>query len=219
MFFLTELLGLSPQQEIQFFIDLVLGAQPISKPTCQMGHTKPAELEKPIATQKSKNFIRPSYSTWGTPMLFVKKKDETLQFFVDCQELNKVTIKSKYHLPRIDDWFYQLQRTYVFLKIDLKLDYHQLRVTTENILKITFYYKYGQFEFRVMPLGSTNALVAFIYLMNWVFWLILDQYIIIFLDDILVYSKNPQKRVVHLAKVLETLRQYWLYTKLRKYSF
>lgn len=117
-----------------------------------------------------------------------------------------MTIESKYPIPRIDNLFDQLQGTLVFFKIDLRLGYHQLRVKHEDIPKMSFHFRYSQFEFWVMPFGLINSPTIFMNLMNRVFRLVLDQYIIIFINDILVYSKTPDEHVVHLTKVLETLQ-------------
>ena len=127
------------------------------------------ELKTQFQELLDKNFIRPSTSPWGAPVLFVKKKDGSLRLCIDYRELNKVTIKNKYPLPRIDDLFDQLQGAQVFSKIDLRSGYHQLKVRTEDIEKTVFRTRYGHYEFLVMPFGMTNAPAAFMDLMNRVF--------------------------------------------------
>ena len=135
-----------------------------------------------------KGFIRPSTSPWGAPVLFAKKKDKTLRLCIDYQQLNRVTIKNQYPLPRIDDLFGQLRGARVYSKIDLHTGYHQLRVREVDIPKTAFRTLYGHFEFIVMPFGLTNALTTFMDLMHKVFQCYLDQFVVVFVDDILIYS-------------------------------
>ncbi|KAL5540473.1 hypothetical protein UlMin_043941 [Ulmus minor] len=173
----------------------------------------PAEL-KELQTQLQelldKGFIRPSYSPWGAPVLFVKKKDGTLQMCIDYRELNKLTIKNKYPLPRIDDLFDQLKGAANFSKIDLRSGYHQLRIKDNDVPKTTFRTCYGHYEFLVMSFGLTNAPAAFMDLMNRVFAQYLDKFIIVFIDDILVYSKTPEEHEEHLRKELNMRQRRWL---------
>ena len=135
-----------------------------------------------------KGFIRPSTSHWGTPILFSKTKDKTLRLCIDYRQLNRVTIKNRYPLPRIDDLFDQLRGARVYSKIDLRTGYHQLRVREEDIPNIMFRTWYVHFEFTVMPFGLTNAPAAFVDLMYRVFQPYLDQFVVVFVDDILIYS-------------------------------
>ena len=148
------------------------------------------ELKEQLQDLLDKGFIRPSASPWGAPVLFVKKKDGSMRLCIDYRELNKVTIRNKYPLPRIDDSFNQLQGAQVFSKIDLRLGYHQLRVKEDDIPKTAFRTTYGHYEFLVMPFGLTNAPTIFMDLMNRVFHEYLDRFVIVFIDDILVYSKS-----------------------------
>ena len=163
------------------------------------------ELKIQLQDLVDKGFIRPSVSLWGAPVLFVKKKDGTLRLCVDYRQLNRVTIKNKYPLLRIDDLFDQLQGARVFSKIDLRSGYHQLRIGEIDIPKTAFRTRYGHYEFLVMPFGLTNAPAAFMDLMNKVFHPYLDQFVIVFIDDILVYSKSAEEHVLHLQIVLQTL--------------
>jgi len=176
-----------------------------------------AELKVHIQELLDKGFIRPSNSPWG--VLFVKKKDGTFCLCIDYRQLNKVTMKNRYPLPRIDDLFDQLKGARVFSKIDLRSRYHQLRIKEQDIQKTTFRTRYGHYEFLVMPFGLTNASTMFIDLMNRVFRPYLDQYMIVFIDYILVYSNSHLEHEQHLKVVLQTLRENQLYAKLDKCEF
>ena len=138
---------------------------------------------------------------------------------IDYQQFNKLTIKNKYPLPRIYDLFDQLQGASMFFKIDLRSDYHQLKIKESDVPKTTFRTRYGHYEFLMMPFRLMNALAAFMDLMNRVFHLYLDQFVIVFINDILVYLKNAEKHVFHLRIVLQTLRDHQLYAKFSKYEF
>ena len=150
-------------------------------------------------------FIRPSTSPWGALVLFSKKKDKTLRLCIDYRQLNRVTIKNWYPLSRIDDLFDQLRGARVYSKIDLRNDYHQLRVREPDIPKTMFRMWYGHFEFPLMPFGLTNKPVAFMDLMHRVFQPYLDQFVIVFVDDILIYSKSKEEHEDHLRVVLQDL--------------
>ena len=167
----------------------------------------------------NKGFVRPSTSPWGAPVLFVKKKDGSMRLCIDYRELNKVTIRNQYPLPRIGDLFDQLQGAKVFSNIDLRSGYHQLKVHDEDVSKTAFRTRYGYFEFLVMPFGLTNAPTSFMDLMNMIFRPYLDQFVIVFVYDILIYSGSGEQHVEHLRIVLQTLRQHRLYAKLSKCQF
>ena len=154
-----------------------------------------------------KGFIRPSYSPWGAPVLFVKKKDGSMQMCIDYKELNKVTIKNRYPLPRIDDLFDQLQGARYFSKIDLRFGYHQLKIKEKDIPKTAFQTRYGHYEFLVMPFGVTNTPAAFMDLMNRVFKQYINKFVIVFIDDILIYSWNKEEHKEHLKIVLQVLKE------------
>ena len=185
--FPEELPGLPPQREIEVAIDVVPGATPASITQYRMAPVELKELKLQLQELLEKRFIRPSVSPWGAPVLFVKKKDGTLRLCIDYRQLNKLTIKKKYPLPRIDDLFDQLKGASIFSKIDLRSGYHQLRIKDVDVHKTTFRTRYGHYEFLVMPFGLTNALAAFMDLMNRVFRLYVDQFVVVFIDDILVY--------------------------------
>nr|GEU30860.1 putative reverse transcriptase domain-containing protein [Tanacetum cinerariifolium] len=161
-------------------------------------------------------FIRLSVSSWGAPNLFVKKKDGSMRLYIDYRELNRVTIRNRYPLPRIDDLFDQLQGVKFFFKIDLRSGYHQLRVKEQDIPKTTFRTRYGHYEFLMMSFGLTNASAVFMDLMNRIFHEYLDKFIIVFIDDSLVYFKTKEKHKEHLRIVLGNLHQKKLYAKFSK---
>ncbi|GKC50661.1 putative reverse transcriptase domain-containing protein [Tanacetum coccineum] len=177
------------------------------------------ELAEQLQELSNKGFIRPSSSPWGAPVLFVKKKDGSFRMCIDYRELNKLTVKNRYPLPRIDDLFEQLQGSSVYSKIDLRSGYHQLRVRKEDILMTTFRTHYGHYEFQVMPFGLTNAPAVFMDLMNSVCKPYLDKFMIVFIDDILIYSKNKEEHEEHLKLILELLKKEELYAKFSKCEF
>ena len=167
--FPEELPGLLPDREVDFSIDLLPGTRPISKAPYRMAPAEMKELKEQLEELLELGFVRPSVSPWGAPVLFVKKKDESMRLCIDYRELNRVTIKNRYPLPRIDDLFDQFQGASVFFKIDLRSGYHQLKVKLENVSKTAFRIRYGHYEFLVMPFGLTNDPAAFMDLMNRIF--------------------------------------------------
>jgi hypothetical protein len=162
---------------------------------------------------QDKGFIHPSSSPWGAPMIFVDKKYGTQRMCVDYRSLNEVTIKNKYLLLRIDDLFDQLRDACVFSKIDLRFGYHQLKIRASDIPKTAFTIWYGLYEYTVMSFSLTNAPAYFMYLMNKVFMEYLDKFVVVFIDDILVFSKTKEKHAEHLRLVLQKLREHKLYAK------
>jgi hypothetical protein len=166
-----------------------------------------------------KGYIRPSISPWGCSALFVEKKDKELSLCVDYRPLNAITIKNKYPLPRIDILFDQLARAQVFSKIDLCSGYHQIKICTEDVPKTAFTTRYGLFEYLVMSFGLTNASAHFMYLMNSVFMPKLDKFVVVFIDDILIYSRSIEEHEEHLRIVLQRLRDHQLYAKFSKCEF
>ena len=217
--FPKDLPGLPPHREVDFAIELEPDTTPISRAPYRMTPAELKELKVQLQELLDKGFIRPSVSPWGAPVLFVKKKDGSMRLCIDYRELNKVTVKNRYPLPRIDDLFDQLQGATVFSKIDLRSGYHQLRIRDRDIPKTAFRSRYGHYEFIVMSFGLTNAPAVFMDLMNRVFKDFLDTFVIVFIDDILVYSKTEAEHEEHLHKVLETLRVNKLYAKFSKCEF
>ena len=217
--FPEEFSGLPPHREIEFVINVAPGATPASITLYRLAPVKLKELKLRLQDLLEKGFIHPSESPWGSSVLFIKKKDGTLQLCVDYSQLNKMTVKNKYPLPRIDDLFNQLKGANVFSKIDLRSGYHQLRIKDVDVHKRVFRTRYGHYECLVIPFGLTNALAAFMDLMNRVFRPYVDQFVVVFIEDILVYSKDREDHDTHLRVVLETLRKEQLYVKLRKCEF
>ena len=214
-----SLQGLPPSRSDPFTIELESGTAPLSKAPYRMAPAEMAELKKQLEDLLGKRFIRPSTSPWGAPVLFVKKKDGSFRLCIDYRGLNRVTVKNKYPLPRIDELLDQLRGATCFSKIDLTSGYHQIPIAEADVRKTAFRTRYGHFEFVVMPFGLTNAPAAFMRLMNSVFQEFLDEFVIIFIDDILVYSKSPEEHELHLRRVMEKLREQKLFAKLSKCNF
>ncbi|XP_047175538.1 uncharacterized protein LOC124842957 [Vigna umbellata] len=217
--FPDEVPGLPPIREVEFTIDLVTTAAPISVQPYRMAPAELVELKKQIEELMDKKFIRPSASPWGAPVLLVKKKDGSSRLCIDYRQLNKLTIKNKYPLPRIDDLLDQLHGACVFSKIDLRSGYHQIRVKEEDIQKTAFRSRYGHYEYVVMPFGVTNAPAIFMDYMNRIFRPYLDKFVVVFIDDILIYSKSFEEHEDHLRIVLSVLREKELYAKRSKCEF
>jgi hypothetical protein len=217
--FPEDLPGIPPDRQVEFTIDLVPGAGPVSKAPYRMAPKELQELKIQLQELLDIGFIRPSVSPWGAPVLFVKKKDGSMRMCIDYRELNRLTIKNRYPLPRIEDLFDQLKGAKVFSKIDLRSGYHQLKVKEGDIPKTAFRTRYGHYEFTVMPFGLTNAPAVFMDLMNRVFHQYLDQFVIVFIDDILIYSKSKEQHEQHLRTAIEILRKEKLYAKFKKCEF
>ncbi|GJR90060.1 putative reverse transcriptase domain-containing protein [Tanacetum coccineum] len=217
--FPEDLPGIPPTRQVEFQIDLIPGVAPVARAPYRLAPSEMKELSDQLKELSDKGFIRPSSSPWGAPVLFVKKKDGSFRMCIDYRELNKLTVKNRYPLPRIDDLFDQLQGSSIYSKIDLRSGYHQLRVREEDIPKTAFRTRYGHYEFQVMPFGLTNAPAVFMDLMNRVCKPYLDKFVIVFIDDILIYSKNKQEHAEHLKLILELLKKEQLYAKFSKCEF
>ncbi|GJW87981.1 putative reverse transcriptase domain-containing protein, partial [Tanacetum coccineum] len=217
--FPEDLPGLPPARPVEFQIDLIPGAAPVARAPYRLAPSEMKELSEQLQELSDKGFIRPSSSPWGAPVLFVKKKDGSFRMCIDYRELNKLTVKNRYPLPRIDDLFDQLQGSSIYSKIDLRSGYHQLRVREQDIPKTAFQTRYGHYEFQVMPFGLTNAPAVFMDLMNRVCKPYLDKFVIVFIDDILIYSKDEREHEEHLKAILELLKKEKLYAKFSKCEF
>ena len=217
--FTEEIPGLSLVREIEFTIELTPGTASISIAPYRMALVELGKLKLQLQELLKKGFIRLSISPWGAPVLFVKKKDGRLRMCIDYKRLNQMTIKNKYPLPRIDELFDQLQGAEYFLKIDLRSGYYQLRVRESDVPKTAFWTRYGHYEFLVMPFGLTNVPAVFMALMSKIFTPYLGQLIVVFIDDILVYSKSREVHEQYLRTSLQLLRDNQLYAKLGKCGF
>ncbi|GJT82268.1 putative reverse transcriptase domain-containing protein [Tanacetum coccineum] len=217
--FPKELLGLPSPRKVEFRIDLVPRAAPVARAPYRLAPSKMREFSVQLQELLEKGFIHPSSSPWGAPVLFVKKKDGSFRMCIDYRELNKLTVKNHYPLPRIDDLFDQLHGSSVYSKIDLRSGYHQLHIKEEDIPVTSFRTRYGHFEFQVMPFGLTNAPVVFMDLINRVCKPYLDKFFIVFINDILVYSKDEEEHGRHLKIILELLKEERLYAKFSKCNF
>jgi hypothetical protein len=217
--FPAEMPGMPPDRDIEFIIELLPRTPTISKRPYRMPINELVELKKQIVELQAKGFIGPSSSPWGAPMLFVEKKDGAQRMCVDYRSLNEVTIKNKYPLPRNEDLFDQMKGASMFSKIDLRSGYHQLKIQESDIPKTAFCTRYGLYEYTVMSFGLTNALAYFMYLMNKVFMEYLDKFVVVFIDDILIFSKMEEEHEEHLRFVLEKLRSNQLYAKFSKCEF
>jgi hypothetical protein len=196
--FPEELPGMPPDQDIEFIIELIPGTTPIAQRPYRMNPQELEELKKQLADMLRKGLIHPNALPWGSPVLFVDKQDGTILLCVDYRKSNKVAIKNKYPLPKIEDLFDQLNGGKVFYKIDLCTGYHQLKVRESDIPKTAFTTRYGLLEYTVMSFGLTNAPAYFMNLMNKVFMKFLDKFVMVFIDDILIYSKTEEEHAEHL---------------------
>nr|KYP59129.1 Transposon Ty3-I Gag-Pol polyprotein [Cajanus cajan] len=217
--FPDEVPGLPPTREMEFSIDLVPGERPVSVAPYRMAPAELVELKGQLEDLLGKQLVGPSVSSWGAPGLLVKKKDGGSRLCVDYRQLNKLTIKNKYPLSRINDLMDQLKGASVFSKIDLRSGYHQIRVKEGDISKTAFRTRYGHYEYVVMLFGVTNALAVFMDYMNRIFRSFLDKFVVVFIDDILIYSRTREEHGEHLRSVLEILKAKQLYAKLSKCEF
>lgn len=211
--------GLPPSRDVDHRIELTPGAVPPSRPTIRLSASELAELKKQLEELLRAGFVSPSKSPFGAPILFVKKKDGTMRMCVDYRALNNLTIKNSYPLPRVDELFDRLQGAQFFSKIDLVSGYHQIRIAAEDIPKTAFRTRYGHYEFNVLPFGLTNAPATFMHLMHETFREYLDDFVLVFLDDILIFSKTLADHERHVRLVMDKLRAAKLYAKESKCEF
>jgi hypothetical protein len=178
-----------------------------------------AELKVQLHELLDKGYIHPNSFPWGCPALFVKKKDQSPGLCVDYRHFNAVTIKNKYPLPRVDILFDQLANAKVFFKVNLRSGYHQIKIHPEDVPKTAFSTRYGLYESLVMLFGLTNAPGYFMYLMNSVFMPELDKFVVVFINDILIYSKSKEEHAQHVRVIPQWLRNHQLYAKFSKCAF
>ena len=217
--FPDELPGLPPRRVVDFGIELHPGTLTISMTPHRMAPVELQELRVQLQELLDKGCIRPSTSPWGASVLVTKKRGKTLRLCIGYRQLNRVIIQNRYLLPRIDDLFHQLRGARVYFKIDLLTGYHQLRVRGTGIPKTAFRTRSGHFEFTVMPFRLMNAPAAFMDLMHRIFQPYLDQFVVVFVDDILIYSQSEWEHEYYLRIVLQLLRDHQLYAKFSKCDF
>jgi hypothetical protein len=217
--FSEELPGLPLERDVEFSIELKPSTTPVSRRSYRMPPNELAELKTQLQDLLEKGFIWPSSSPWGCPAIFVKNKDQTLRMCVDYRPLNELTIKNKYPLPRIDLLFDKLVGAKIFSKIDLRSGYHQIMVRPKDIPKMAFTTRYGLYEYLVMSFGLINAPVHFTYLMNSMFMPELDKFVVVFINDLRIYSKSKEEHATHLRVVLARLWAHKLYAKFSMCEF
>lgn len=211
--------GLPPDRGDAMKIETDPNADPPFRPVIRLSIAELDELRKQLDDLLSKGFIKPSTSPYGAPVLFVKKKDGTLRMCVDYRGLNRITRKNRHPLPRIDELIDRFRGARYFTKLDLLSGYHQQRIAEEDTHKTAFRCRYGHFEFNVVPFGLTNAPASFSNMMIRVLDPVLDRWVVIYLDDILIYSRTKEEHLQHIRSVLALLRKHGLYVKLKKCSF
>jgi hypothetical protein len=210
---------LPPKRRVDHAIEVMPGVAPPAKAPYRMSHEELKKLKVQLEELLAKGYIKPSKSPYGAPVLFVHKKDGTLRMCVDYRALNKATVKNRYPLPRIDDLFDRLSGAKVFSRIDLRLGYYQIRIAEGDEEKTACCMRYGSYEFLMMPFGLTNAPATFCTLMNDIFREWLDDFVVVYIDDILIYSSSLEEHEEHLCKVFQRLRENKLYAKLEKCEF
>ncbi len=210
---------LPPRRRVDHAIEVMSGVAPPAKAPYRMSHEELKELKVQLEELLAKGYIKPIKSPYGAPILFVHKKDGMLRMCVDYRTLNKATVKNRYPLPQIDDLFYRLSRAKVFSRIDLRSRYYQIWIAEGDEEKTACRTRYGSYEFMVMPFGFTNAPATFCTLMNDIFREWFDDFVVVYIDDILIYSGSLREHAEHLQKVFQRLRENKLYAKFEKCEF
>eukprot|EP00877_Chromochloris_zofingiensis_P007298 jgi/Chrzof1/2821/Cz12g00030.t1 len=211
--------GTPAVHDVHHTIELQEGAKPPYRQPYRMSTAELVELKKQLTELLDKGWIRPSSSAFGAPVLFARKKDGTLRLCIDYRALNAITVKNRYPLPRIDELFDTVRGASVYTRLDLASAYHQIPMTPGDVHKTAFQTRYGQFEFLVMPFGLCNAPSTCQSLMHKIFAPHLDEFVCIYLDDILVYSRSMDEHLEHLLIVLSALREHKLFAKRKKCEF
>jgi hypothetical protein len=207
------------RRRVDHVIKLMPGVAPLAKGPYRMSHEELKELKVQLEELLTKGYIKPNKSPYGALVLFVHKKDGTLRMCVDYRALNKATVKNRYPLLRIDDLFDCLSGTKVFSGINLRSGYYQIQIAKGDKEKTACRTRYGSYEFFVMPFGLTNAPTTFCTLMNDIFWEWLDDFVVVYIDDILIYHGSLEEHAEHLRKVFQRLMENKLYAKLEKCEF
>ncbi|KAJ9514950.1 hypothetical protein QJQ45_002759 [Haematococcus lacustris] len=211
--------GLPPERAVGHSIPLQPDGKPPARPSYRMSKPEQDELRKQITDLLAKGLIEPSSSPYVAPVLFVQKKSGELRMCIDYRQLNKITIRDQYPLPRIDDLFDQLSGKTVFSSLDLQAGYHQIRIPAEDVPKTAFRTPMGHYQFKVLCFGLTNAPATFQRVMNEAFAEVINDCALVYLDDILVMSKDSEEHLVHLRRVFDLLRKIKFYAKLSKCEF
>eukprot|EP00873_Tetraselmis_striata_P015214 jgi/Tetstr1/435478/TSEL_024384.t1 len=215
---IAEPTDLPPEREFDFEINLE-SDEPPKERTYRMSPAELQEVRSQLEELLAKGWIRPSKSNYGAPVLFVRKKDGTMRMCVDYRKLNDLTKKDRTPLPRIDELLDSLHGATIFSTLDLYKGYHQVRIKPEDIHKTAFRTHYGLYEYCVLPFGLTNAPAGFQTMMNRVLSPYLGKFCVVYLDDVLIYSKTAEEHLEHIRLVLRELQRHHLHIKLSKCSF
>nr|CAD1831635.1 unnamed protein product [Ananas comosus var. bracteatus] len=210
---------LPSRREVDHAIKLEPGVKPPAKAAYRMALPELEELQRQLKDLLDAGFIRPSKAPYGAPVLFQRKSDESLRLCIDYRALNKITVKNKYPVPLVADLFDQLGGAKLFTKLDLRSGYYEVRIAEGDEEKTACVTRYGAYKFLVMPFGLTNAPATFCTLMNKLFYPYLDRFVVVYLDDIVVYSNTLEEHVEHLRTIFQVLWENQLYVKREKCSF